>query len=67
MTQDLKATVVFYTMENYPPEDSPYALLNKALRAKDRESVKIWRHYVWLFLHALREIPASDVHTVNRG
>jgi hypothetical protein len=62
-----KAALVFYTMEDYPRENSPYCLMNAALREKKRENVVPWRNYIWLLLHALRDLPPSEVMVVIRG
>ena len=40
MSEDMKAAIVLYTMEDYPRENSPYYLLNAALREKDRGKVR---------------------------
>jgi hypothetical protein len=41
--------------------------MNECLREKDRGKLKPWRHYIWLLMNALREVPPSDVLTVIRG
>ena len=61
------AAIVFYTIEDIPREQSPYYILNKALRAKSRKDVKLWRDYIWLLLHALKLLPAAKNGTVYRG
>jgi hypothetical protein len=67
MSVNKKAAVSLYTMDFPAREESPYFLMNKALQSKRRESVKPWRRYLWLLLHALRDIPPSDVKSVSRG
>jgi hypothetical protein len=63
-----KAALVFYTMEDYYiRENSPYYRMNAALREKKRENVVPWRNYIWLLLHALRDLPPSEVMFVTRG
>jgi hypothetical protein len=55
-----KAALVFYTMEDYYiRENSPYYRMNAALRKKKRENVVPWRNYIWLLLHALRDLPPT--------
>ena len=36
MTEHERAAVVLYTMEDYPRENSPYFVMNRALREKNR-------------------------------
>jgi hypothetical protein len=67
MSECMKAAVVIYTMEDYPRENSPYFIMNKALRERNRGLVGPWRDYIWLLLHALREIPPGDTTFVVRG
>eukprot|EP00729_Bicosta_minor_P018989 gene18989-24177_t len=66
--QHMIAAIVFYTLEDIADrETSPYYLLNKALRAKSRRDVKLWKEYIWLLLNALKMIPAADNRMVYRG
>ena len=67
MSVDKRAAIVLYTMEDTPREQSPYYAMNEALRAKDRSVVRIWRDYIWLLLHALKELPPSPLRQVVRG
>ena len=65
---DKCTAIVLYTMEEeYARETSLYYVLNLALRNKMRHVVRPWRDYVWLLLHALRELPPSTEVTVFRG
>ena len=64
---DKCAAIVLYTMEEIPRENSLYYALNLALRNQSRDAVRPWRNYVWLLLHALRELPPSTEMTVFRG
>ena len=58
--QHMLAAIVFYTLEDVADrEKSPYYLLNKALRAKARKDVKLWKDYIWLLLNALKLLPAA--------
>merc|ERR1719272_2175672 len=65
--EQMLAAVVLYTMEDIPRENSPYYMLNKALRKKVRADVKQWRDYIWLLLNALKLLPAAPNVTVFRG
>ena len=65
---DKCTAIVLYTMEEeYARETSLYYVLNLALRNKMRHVVRPWRDYVWLLLHALRELPPSTEVIVLRG
>ena len=65
---DKCTAIVLYTMEEeYARETSLYYVLNLALRNQMRHVVRPWRDYVWLLLHALRELPPSTEVTVFRG
>ena len=66
MSEDERASIVLYTMEDHPREDSLYYVLNAALR-EHRASTELWRDYIWLLMHALRKLPASDKRVAFRG
>jgi hypothetical protein len=57
MSEDFKCAIVLYTIEDTPEEGSPYNLVNKSLRDKNRAAAKPWVDYIWLLCHALREVP----------
>lgn len=67
MSIDKCTAIVLYTMEEFPRETSLYYVLNLALRNQMRHVVRPWRDYVWLLLHALRELPPSTEVIVFRG
>jgi hypothetical protein len=67
MSIDKCTAIVLYTMEEFPRETSLYYALNLALRNQMRHVVRPWRDYVWLLLHALRELPPSTEVIVFRG
>jgi len=67
MSIDKCTAIVLYTMEEFPRETSLYYALNLALRNQMRHVVRPWRDYVWLLLHALRELPPSTEVFVFRG
>jgi hypothetical protein len=41
--------------------------MNQALREKNRENVKLWRDYIWLFVNALSELPPISVPTGHKN
>ena len=65
--QHMLAAVAFYTLEDIPQKNSPYFIVNKALRAKVRVDVKLWRDYIWLLLNALKLLPVAPNTMVFRG
>jgi len=67
MTLDEIASIVLYTMEANPREQSLYFAMNKALRDMDRTGVKPWRDYIWLLMNSLKKLPASKIMNVVRG
>lgn len=42
-------------------------MINAALRSLDRHSVRPWRDYFWLLLHALQKLPAAESRVVHRA
>ena len=67
LSMDKCIAIVLYTMEEIPREESLYYALNLALRNQMRNAVRPWRDYVWLLLHALRELPLAAEMLVFRG
>ena len=67
MSIDQISAIVLYTMEDDPKQNSPYFMMNKALRDKDRKAALPWRDYIWLLLHALKLLPPSPARNVFRG
>jgi hypothetical protein len=68
MSEHERAALVLYTMEDYPRENSPYFVMNRALRDKNRAAVRPWRDYIWLVMHGMRKIPEpTDVWQLTRG
>ena len=67
MREDEILTLILYTMEAVPREESLYFLMNAALRSKDRSGVREWRDYIWLLLHAMRQIEQPTERNVYRG
>ena len=67
MTLDEISSITLYTMQSMPRHDSLYFAMYTALRAKDRNSIKPWRDYIWLLMNSLKKIPPSKIRNVNRG
>lgn len=66
LTADESASIMLYTLESSPHEDSFYVILNTTLRSEQRQGLKPWFLYLRLILTALARLP-SDRRTVNRG
>ena len=67
MSADEVASVIIYTMEGEPRDESLYFLMNKALRSLDRSGVRVWSDFIWLLLNAMRKIPPPTETRVYRG
>jgi TPR repeat protein len=46
---------------------SVFEALNEALRSKVRAKCALFRRYIWMMMHAMREAPAFEGATVYRG
>ena len=66
LTQDESASIMLYTMEWTPPEESLYIVLNNTLRSPAREKLQPWLLYLRLFLGALFRLPPTSCD-VYRG
>ena len=66
LSPDESASIMLYSMEWYPRENSFYIILNKALRNEDRSRLKPWFLYLKLFLTALSKLP-SKYRSIHRG
>lgn len=66
LTSDELASIKLYSMDWEPSQKSFYAILNKTLRAENRQQLKHWFLYLRLFLTALAKIPSSR-RVVFRG
>jgi hypothetical protein len=42
-------------------------MMNSSLRSLERHSVRPWRDYFWLLLHALQKLPAAESRVVHRA
>ena len=67
VSHDGCVSIVLYTMEDHPTENSPYFAMNKALRDRNRAAVGPWKGFIWLLLNALKKLPVVDSATVVRG
>lgn len=66
LTSDQSASIMLYTMEWKPHEQSFYFQLNSVLREVDREKLNPWFPYLRLVIDALQKLPSIE-HTVYRG
>ena len=66
LTIDESASIMLYTYESEPHEDSLYVILNTTLRSEQRQKLKPWFSYLRLVLTALARLP-SERRFVNRG
>ena len=66
LTSDESASIMLYTYESMPHEDSLYVILNTTLRSEQRQELKPWFLYLKLVLTALARLP-SRPRFVNRG
>ncbi|CAF1237696.1 unnamed protein product [Didymodactylos carnosus] len=66
LTQDEAAAIHLYTMQ-FDSGESLYQVLNRTLRAENRDGLKSWFLYLKLFLTALHKLPSQPQTTVWRG
>ena len=67
LTSDESASIMLYTFESKPHENSLYVILNTTLRSPQREELlEPWLLYLRLFVTALTRLP-SQHRFVNRG
>ena len=68
LTDDETASILLYTMEWKPINNSFYIILNNTLQAANRQLLKPWFLYLRLIMTALAKLPSdSDHHIVYRG
>ncbi|CAF4753714.1 unnamed protein product, partial [Rotaria sp. Silwood2] len=66
LSPDESGSIMLYTFEWIPIEESLYFILNKTLRMRNRELLKPWFPYLRLFIGALIQLPSiNDV--IYRG
>jgi hypothetical protein len=66
LTTDESASIMLYSLEWKPRENSFYVILNNILRTEDEEKVKPWKLYLKLFVSSLEKLPAVS-QTIYRG
>ncbi|CAF4912133.1 unnamed protein product, partial [Rotaria sp. Silwood1] len=66
LTPDESASIMLYSMEWEPRENSFYVILNNSLRAEDSEKIKPWELYIKLFVASLEKLPTIS-KTIYRG
>ena len=66
LTSDESASIMLYTFESIPHEDSLYVILNATLRSEQRQELKPWFLYLRLILTALARLPSRN-RSVHRG
>ncbi|CAF4333442.1 unnamed protein product [Rotaria sp. Silwood2] len=66
LTTDESASIMLYTYESMPHENSLYVILNETLRSEERQKLIPWFSYLRLVLTAVARLP-SDRHFINRG
>jgi hypothetical protein len=66
LSSDESASIMLYTLESLPHENSLYVILNATLRSEQRQKLIPWFLYLRLVLTALARLP-SERHFVVRG
>ncbi|CAF0994136.1 unnamed protein product [Adineta steineri] len=66
LTSDESASIMLYTLESMPHENSLYIILNATLRSEQRQKLVPWFLYLRLVLTALARLP-SERRFVVRG
>ena len=66
LSVDQSASIMLYSLEWSPREESVYYALNNFLRATDRNKLKPWFLYLKLLIYSLSKLPAT-LRTVYRG
>ncbi|CAF3731716.1 unnamed protein product [Rotaria sp. Silwood1] len=66
LTIDESTSIMLYSLEWEPRENSFYIILNNTLRAEDEEKLKPWHPYLKLFVTALEKLPSIS-KTTYRG
>lgn len=59
LASDESASIMLYTFESKPQEDSLYFILNNTLRSKVRDQLKPWFLYLRLLFNALEKLPTE--------
>ena len=66
LTLDQSASIMLYSLEWSPREESFYHILNHFLRAADRDKLKPWFSYLKLLIYSLSKLPSTR-RVVYRG
>jgi hypothetical protein len=66
LTIDESASIMLYSLEWIPSQQSFYTILNQTLRDRNRRKLKNWLPYLKLFTTALSKIPSTNT-TVHCG
>ena len=66
LTLDQSASIMLYSLEWSPREESFYYVLNNVLRDPDRNKLRPWLLYLKLLIYSLSKLP-STLRTVYRG
>ncbi|CAF1246202.1 unnamed protein product [Adineta steineri] len=66
LTTNESASIMLYSLEWEPRENSFYIILNNTLRAEDKEKLKPWQLYLKLFISSLEKLPSVN-QTIYRG
>jgi hypothetical protein len=56
---DESASIMIYTQEHYPKEESFYHIFNHILRGENRQKLKPWFPYLRLFMTSLSKLPTQ--------
>jgi WWE domain/NAD:arginine ADP-ribosyltransferase len=67
LTVDEIGAIYLYTLEVSPHSQSPYNVMNAALRAQDRGAVKPFRMYIWLLMNSIKKLPPMPSGLLYRG
>lgn len=69
LSEDQLSATHLYSQETDAERNiaSVYSLLNAALRSEDRNKVKAFKNFIWLYMTALRLCPKTESKVLHRG
>jgi hypothetical protein len=67
LSSDESASIMLYTLEWMPREQSFYFILNQALRSQNRQELLPWFLFLRLFIFALAKLPSTAHRMLYRG
>jgi len=67
LSSDESASIMLYTLEWMPRENSFYFILNQALRSQNRQQLLPWFPFLRLFMFALTKLPSAAHRILYRG